>query len=98
MKEQIIQTLQDLRQYALGKGFVVELFYHEEDSYLMRFANSAISLNTNEHLIRLDITAFSGRQRASYDLITDLGKLDEIKNGIDTAAAMAAHADMFACI
>ena len=30
--------------------------YHEEDSYLMRFANSAISLNTNEHLIRLEIT------------------------------------------
>ena len=92
MKEQIIQTLQDLRQYALGKGFVVELFYHEEDSYLMRFANSAISLNTNEHLIRLDITAFSGRQRASYDLITDLGKLDEMKSAIDTAAEMARHA------
>ena len=92
MKEQIIQTLQDLRQYALGKGFEVELFYHEEDSYLMRFANSAISLNTNEHLIRLDITAYSGRQRAGYGLITDLGKIDEIKKGIDTAAAMAGHA------
>jgi len=92
MKEQIIQTLQDLRQYALGKGYEVELFYHEEDSYLMRFANSAISLNTNEHLIRLDITAYSGRQRASYELITDLGKIDEIKNGIDTAAGMATHA------
>ena len=92
MKEQIIQTLQDLRQYALGKGFVIELFYHEEDSYLMRFANSAISLNTNEHLIRLDITAYSGRRRASYDLITGLDKIDEIKNAIDTAAAMAEHA------
>ena len=65
MQEQIIQTLQDLRRYALGKGFEVDLFYHEEDSYLMRFANSAISLNTNEHLIRLDITAYSGRQRAN---------------------------------
>ena len=92
MQEQIIQTLQDLRRYALGKGFEVDLFYHEEDSYLMRFANSAISLNTNEHLIRLDITAYSGRQRANYALITDLEKIDEIKNGIDTAAAMAEHA------
>ena len=91
MQEQIIQTLQDLRQYALGKGFEVELFYHEEDSYLMRFANSAISLNTNEHLIRLDITAYSGRKRASYALITDLGKVGEIKSGIDTAAAMLEH-------
>ena len=92
MQEQIIQTLQDLRRYALGKGFEVELFYHEEDSYLMRFANSAISLNTNEHLIRLDITAYSGRQRASYALITDLERIDEIINGIDMAAAMAEHA------
>ena len=92
MQEQVIQTLQVLRQYALGKGFEVELLFHEEDSYLMRFANSAISLNTNEHLLRLDITAYSGRQRASYSLITGLEKIDEIKNGIDTAAAMAGHA------
>ena len=92
MQEQVIQTLQVLRQYALGKGFEVELLFHEEDSYLMRFANSAISLNTNEHLLRLDITAYSGRQRASYSLITSLEKIDEMKNGIDTAAAMAVHA------
>jgi PmbA protein len=92
MQEQIIQTLQVLRQYALGKGFEVELFYHEEDSYLMRFANSAISLNTNEHLIRMDITAYSGRKRASYALITDLEKIDEMKSAIDTAAAMVEHA------
>jgi PmbA protein len=92
MKEQILQTLKDLRQYAIGKGFVVDLFYHEEDSYLMRFANSAISLNTNEHLIRLEITAYSGTKRAGYELITDLAKVDEMKAGLDTAAAMVEHA------
>jgi len=92
MKEQIIQTLKDLRQYALSKGYVVDLYYHEEDSTLMRFANSAISLNTNEHLIRLEIAAYSGSRRAGYELITDLGKLDEMKKGIDTAAAMVEHA------
>ena len=62
MKERILQTLTDLRKYALDKGYEVTLFYHEEDSYLMRFANSAISLNTNEHLIRLEITAYAGQQ------------------------------------
>jgi PmbA protein len=92
MQEQIIQTLQDLRRYALGKGFEIELLYHEEDSYLMRFANSAISLNTNEHLIRLEITAYSGRQRLSYSLITDLEKVDEMRHGIDTVAGMVKHA------
>jgi predicted Zn-dependent protease len=92
VKERILQTLLDLRQHALKKGYVVTLFYHEEDSYLMRFANSAISLNTNEHLIRLDITAYSGSKRASYELITDLGKLDEMKKGVDIAAEMVQHA------
>ena len=92
MKEKILQTLHELRKYALAKGYDVTLDYHEEDSSLMRFANSAISLNTNEHLIRLSVTAYEGRKRASYDLITDLGKLAEMKKGIDTAAEMVKHA------
>jgi PmbA protein len=92
MKERILNILSDLRAYALEKGYQVSLFYHEEDSYLMRFANSAISLNTNEHLIRLEITAYSGRKRAGYELITDLSKLDEMKKGLDIAAEMVGHA------
>ena len=91
MKERILQTLRDLRAYALEKGYEVEIAYHEEDSYLMRFANSAISLNTNEHLIRLEITAYEGKKRAGFGLITDLDKVDEIKQGIDTAAEMVVH-------
>lgn len=88
---EIIQTLTNLREYALAQGYEVTLLYHEEDSYLMRFANSAISLNTNERLIRLTITAYAGKKRASYSLITDLGKLDEMKRGIDAAAEMVEH-------
>ena len=92
MKERIIQTLRELRQYALGKGCVVSLFYQEEDSYLMRFANSAISLNTNEHLIRLSISADVERRRANYEMITDLSQMDDIKAGIDTVIEMVQHA------
>jgi len=92
MKERILQTLSDLRSYALSKGYVVDIFYHEEDSYLMRFANSAISLNTNEHLIRMEITAYSGKKRASFELITDLEKVKEMKQAIDAAAEMVQHA------
>jgi predicted Zn-dependent protease len=95
-KDRILDTLQALRAYALTKisasGLEVGFFYHEEDSYLMRFANSAISLNTNEHLIRLDITAYEGRKRASYELLTDLSKLDEMKKGVDTAIELVKHA------
>jgi predicted Zn-dependent protease len=92
MKDQILQTLRDLRAYALSKKVEATFFYHEEDSYLMRFANSAISLNTNEHLIRLEITAYDDRKRASYELITDLQKLEEMKQGVDIAAEMVKHA------
>ncbi len=92
MKEKILNTLHALRAYALAKGCTVTLDYQEEDSSMMRFANSAISLNTNEHLIRLGITAYEGRKRASYDLITDLDKLDEMKKGVDIAVEMVAHA------
>jgi predicted Zn-dependent protease len=92
VKDRILQTLRDLRAYALAKGIEVALEYHEEDSFLMRFANSAISLNTNEHLIRLEITVYADKKRASYQLITDLNKIDEMKQGIDIAAEMVQHA------
>jgi predicted Zn-dependent protease len=92
VKEQIINTLKTLRAYAVEKGYDISLDYHEEDSYLMRFANSAISLNTNEHLIRLEITAHDGRKRASYEMITDLDKLDEMKKAVDAAAELVIHA------
>ena len=92
MKERIFETLTALRTYARQKGYEATFLLHEEDSHLMRFANSAISLNTNEHLLRLEITAYQGRQRASYQLITDLNKLDEMKQGVDIAAEMARHA------
>jgi predicted Zn-dependent protease len=92
VKDRILQTLRDLRAYALSKKVEAVFFYHEEDSYLMRFANSAISLNTNEHLIRLEITTYEDRKRASYELITDLEKLEEMKQGVDIAAEMVKHA------
>ncbi len=92
MNDSVLETLRELRAYALTKGLEAAFLYHEEDSYLMRFANSAISLNTNEHLIRLEITAYQDRQRASYGLITALGNLEAMKRGVDIAAEMVEHA------
>lgn len=92
MKEQILHTLTQLREYARGKGLTAAFLYHEEDSHLMRFANSAISLNTNEHLIRLEITVFDGRRRATYEMITDLNQLEAMRRGVDQAAEMVQRA------
>jgi predicted Zn-dependent protease len=91
VKDRILNTLDALRHYALQQGYTVELFYHEEDSHLMRFANSAISLNTNEHLVRVDVTAYEGRRRANYGLVTDPARIDDMREGIDIAAEMVKH-------
>jgi len=91
VKQRILQTLRELRAYALSRGLQAGFCYHEEASYLMRFANSAISLNTNEHLIRLEITAYRDRRRASYQMITDLSQLEEMKRGVDRVAEMVLH-------
>ena len=44
MKSKVIELLKTLRDYAISKGIRLAIEYHQEDSYLMRFANSAISL------------------------------------------------------
>jgi len=92
MKENIITTLQTLRRYAAQKGVDASFFFHYEDSFLMRFANSAISLNTSEHLLQLGITIYEGRKRVSCQLITELHNLDEMKKEVDRTAEIVKHA------
>ncbi|MBW6466325.1 MAG: hypothetical protein K0B06_07480 [Brevefilum sp.] len=92
MTEKIISVLTKLRQFAIENGITATFFYHEEDSALMRFANSAISLNTNEHLVRLDITAYEGCQRASYEMITNLDAIEDMQQGVLQAGEIVKHA------
>jgi len=92
MKKRILQILEELRLHALENGYAIAVSCHVEDSCLLRCANSAVSLNTNEHLIRLQITAYDGSKRAGYELITGLENTDEMKQGIDAAAGLARHA------
>jgi predicted Zn-dependent protease len=92
MTEKIIAVLNKLRQFALDNGITASFLYHEEDSALMRFANSAISLNTNEHLVRLDITAYEGNRRASYEMITNLDAIEDMQAGVLQAGEIVKHA------
>ncbi len=92
MSKQVIDLLKRLRQAAIDKGLQAMISYHEEDSYLMRFANSAISLNTNEHLISLDFIAFEGRKKASYSMIADPADIENMEKGLEILAEMLPHA------
>ena len=92
MSNQVIDLLHQLRQAALKRDLKALISYHEEDSYLMRFANSAISLNTNEHLISLDFIAFDGRKKVSYSMIVDPADFASMEKGLDTLKEMLPHA------
>jgi hypothetical protein len=92
MKSKVTTLLKTLRAYAIEKGLRLAIDFHQEDSYLMRFANSAISLNTNEKLTRLDLSAFEGRKCATYSMIADPNDVESIKSAIDTLAEMVKHA------
>ena len=88
MDKKVISLLKKLRAYALKKNINLLITYQEEDSYLMRFANSAISLNTNEHLVRLQLLVMDGRKKASYDMIVDPREVKDVFEGVDKAAQM----------
>lgn len=92
MSNQVIDLLKQLRQAALARNLKALISYHEEDSYLMRFANSAISLNTNEHLISIDTIAYDGRKKASYSMIVDPSDTASMENGLDILVEMLPHA------
>ncbi|MEL7626605.1 MAG: metallopeptidase TldD-related protein [Anaerolineaceae bacterium] len=92
MSNQVIDLLKQLRQAALKRNLMALISYHEEDSYLMRFANSSISLNTNEHLISLDFIAFDGRKKASYSMIVNPTDFASMEKGLDILAEMLPHA------
>ncbi len=92
MKSKVTTLLKTLRAYAIEKGIRLAIDFHQEDSYLMRFANSAISLNTNEKLTRLDLTAYDGRKRAEFSMIADPNDVESIKRSIDTVGEMVKHA------
>lgn len=92
MKTEIIELLKTLRAYALQKGLQVAIEYHEEESALTRFANSAISLNTGEHLVALSFNALDGDKRASYSMITDPSDLPAMEKALDELATMLPYA------
>ncbi len=93
MQKPVLDLLKTLREYAQSKGLQLAIFYHEEKSALMRFANSAISLNTSEHLVRLEVVAYEGRRKATYGLIVNPRDLATMQTAVDKTAEMVKLAE-----
>jgi predicted Zn-dependent protease len=92
MKDQLDAILTDLRECAREQDITAEFWLHTEHSALMRFANSAVSLNTNEDLLTLTVTAYRGNARGTHTVVTGMDQRDVMRAAITDADELAAHA------
>ena len=92
MKSESKHLLRDLVSFARGKGIAAQFWLHAEQSSLMRFANGAVSLNTTENLLTLDITAYRGNARGTCSLVTNMAERDRMHAAILDADELARHA------
>lgn len=84
----VIEKLRYLRDYALTLGVPVRIDWSAEDSHMVRYANSAVSLNSKEEITRLQVTAYGDHKLASTRLTVDENDLEAMKAAIDKAVAM----------
>ncbi len=85
------QVLAELTSFAKEKNITAEFWLHTEQSHLMRFANSAISLNTREDIMRLTIVAYRSNAKGSYSLVTHPRQLAAMKQAVLAADESARH-------
>lgn len=83
-----IKTLKAVRDYAASQGVQAALSLHQEDSHLVRLANSGVSLNTSEALSRLSVTAYGDRKTASAQVMCDLDDQQSLFQAVDKAKSM----------
>ena len=69
--QQVIEKLRSLRQYALEQSEAVEIQWDAEDSHMVRYANSAVSLNSHEDITRLRVTVYGDHRQASSSQVVD---------------------------
>ncbi|RLD08340.1 MAG: hypothetical protein DRI44_09935 [Chlamydiae bacterium] len=93
MKAKIKKLLAELNNFARGKNITAEYLLHAEKSNLIRLANSAVSLNTSEELVKLIVTSRRGRRAGTYSITTDLSAIDRMKSAIVSADEIAQSAD-----
>ncbi|NMA18555.1 MAG: hypothetical protein GX939_07360 [Clostridiaceae bacterium] len=87
-KENAIKMLKELAAYALSKDAKAMFAWQSEDSRFVRYANSAVSLNTREILTKLEVMVYGDRKMASSSIMTDADDLDSMKKAVDKAIEM----------
>lgn len=86
--QEVIEKLRSLRDYALTLGVPVRIDWSAEDSHMVRYANSAVSLNSHEDISRLQVTAYGDHKQTSTSLTAGYEDQEAMKAAIDKAVAM----------
>ncbi|NLA96507.1 MAG: hypothetical protein GX838_06675 [Clostridiaceae bacterium] len=84
----VIEKLQALRDHALQREADVYIQWSAEDSHMVRYANSAVSLNSHEAITRLQVAALGDHKQTSTRVTVDSQDLEAMKTAIDKAIDM----------
>jgi predicted Zn-dependent protease len=91
---QTAQKLLAVREHAVKQGIKAALSLHQEDSHLVRLANSGVSLNTSEALSRFSVTAYGDHKTATAQVMCDPDDQAALFEAVDKAGSMLAYASM----
>ncbi|MBR6463394.1 hypothetical protein IKS73_09675, partial [bacterium] len=92
MKETFAAAANELRNFARERNIAAEFTFHRGVSKLVRFANSGVSLNTNEDTFSLDVDVTLGRAKGSFSTTTSPKDIDGMKIALLRAAEIAKFA------
>ena len=81
--------IREIRDYAAEKGIQASFHLHIEKSHLMRLGNSSVSLNTSEHLSRLQIEVLKGKKIGNHTQMGAIESAEYVKKALDIAVEKA---------
>ena len=84
--------IREIRDYAASKSIQASFHLHIEKSHLMRIGNSSVSLNTSEHLYRLQIEVLKDKKIGNHTQMGAIESADYVKKALDIAVEKAEFA------
>ena len=81
--------IREIRDYAIKKGIRASFHLHIEKSHLMRIGNSSVSLNTSEHLYRLQVEVINGKKIGNHTQMGDIESVESVKKALEIAVEKA---------
>ena len=83
--------IREVRDYAVSKGINASFHLHIENSHLMRLGNSSVSLNTSEHLYRLQIEVLDGKKIGNHTQMGMINSSEDVRKALEVAIENAKY-------